>query len=663
MLWLAAGPLTTNDLWWHLAHGRAYAASGPWPEADPCLFTAERGPEPHQWLFALAVHGVDSAVGLHGLRVVHPIVVAGIALLAFALFRREAGRIAPACLATAVFLVLSWYRIVQFRPELFSIAATLLLCALLFEPKLPSWRAVAAAVVLIAVWANVHAVFMVGPLLIAAALAGVGLRWLLGDAVAARQRAGRLAVALGLGLVAALLNPRGLQQHLAFLSASKDGAIWGVIDEWSSFDPFTHSNFEPAVSPLAWATVDVLLVGFALLAAIGFAQWMRERTAERLDASDPVRFVLGIAGIAALLTSIRFLWLAVFPILFVLHRLRAWSPRRLDLVFAAATVALAGLYPVIGGFDALASLQPQTLRTWLANAYTERRFFDEGVRFLEATGVRGNLFHPYGMGGLLCYRLAPEIHTFMDGSMNFPPEVAVDYQNVNTDRGSRPDEGRLEVLDRRGIDIFFGVGVPAGGARTEEAGIYTAASLDGVPGWIPVSRSLRHTIYLRRNADNAENLTRVADWYASQEVPFDPVRGLDPGAVIAARPDWAGAEGMVPRSYTELVAAARPGSPRRAAALETLGLGYALAGAYEEGLANDREAVRLRPRASAPRRRLVYGLLRLGRIDEARREAAVLLSVAPADPRSHAFARAAQQPTPRALNGLPLLTSRNPLRQ
>merc|ERR1711969_225143 len=125
------------------------------------------------------------------------------------------------------------------------------------------------------------------------------------------------------------------------------------------------------------------------------------------------------------------------------------------------------------------------------------------------------------MGGLLCYRLAPEVRTFVDGSMNFSPDVAVDYQNVNTDRGSRPGESRLDVLERRGIDLFFGVGVPTGGARTAETGIYTTASLDGAPGWIPVSRSLRHTIYLRRDACNAENLRRIADWYASQNVPFD----------------------------------------------------------------------------------------------------------------------------------------------
>ena len=660
---LAAGPLTTNDLWWHLAHGQAYATSGPWLASDPCLATAVEGPIPHQWLFALAAHGVERVSGLHGLRVLHALAAAGIVWLALARFRRAAGRLAPACLATAVFLVLSWYRLVQLRPELFSIFAALLLCVLLFEPRVPSWRRVLAAVVLLAVWANVHAAFLVGPLLIAAAGAGVLVRWRLGDAAVERRRAGRLASALGLGLFAALANPRGTGQHLAFLSATEDGAIWSVVDEWARFDPFAHSNFDPAVSLLAWWTTDFLIVGFAVLAVIGGVRFVRAPSATRLDEVDPVGLMLGIAGVVAMLTSIRFLWLSIFPLLFLLRAARRWPARRLDPVLAGATILLAGFYPWVGGFEALASVQPRNARAWFDDAYTGRRFFDEGVRFLDSTGVRGNLFHTYAMGGLLCHRLAPDVRTFVDGSMNFPPEVSRDYQNVNTDRGTRVGESRLDVLDRHEIDLFFGVGVPMGGERTDEAGVYTAASLDGARDWIPVSRSLRHAIYLKRNARNAENLRRISEWYAAQGVPFDVRSGLDPGAVIRARPEWAETQGMVPQGHSALRAAAEPGNTRRVGAVELLGLGYALVGAYEEQVANDRVAVALRPRAPAPRRRLVYGLLRLGRFEEARQEAAALLRLDPGDPRSRAFARAAEFPAPDAVNGLPLLVSRRPLRQ
>ena len=124
---LVGGPLLDNDMWWHLAHGRAYLDSGPYLDHDPCLGTAERGPIPHQWAFALAAHGVERLTGVHGLRWLHALAALAIGALAWSACRREAGSAAAALLGTAVFLVLSWYRVVQLRPELLTIAGALLL--------------------------------------------------------------------------------------------------------------------------------------------------------------------------------------------------------------------------------------------------------------------------------------------------------------------------------------------------------------------------------------------------------------------------------------------------------------------------------------------------------------------------------------------------------
>lgn len=215
ILYLVGGPLLDNDLWWHLAHGRAYLEAGPWLDTDPCLGTAERGPIPHQWGFAVAARIVELLAGLQGLRVVHALAALGITGLAFRELRRDVGPGAPALCATAVFLVLSWYRLVQLRPELMTLAGVLLLHRLLFVPALPSRRQILLATGVVVLWANVHAAFLVGPLLTAAALAGVAARYAaarvagVGDASAEARRAGHLAAALGLSLVAALLNPRG----------------------------------------------------------------------------------------------------------------------------------------------------------------------------------------------------------------------------------------------------------------------------------------------------------------------------------------------------------------------------------------------------------------------------------------------------------------------
>jgi len=691
VLYLAAAPLTTNDLWWTLAHGEAYAHQGPWLEADPCLYTAEGPPAPHQWLFALALHGVERGFGLRGLRVAHALAVAGILWLVWSLFRREAEGTAAACLATCVFLVLSWYRLIQLRPELVSVAATLALYRLLLEPDaVPSWRRVGASTALLVVWANLHALFMIGPLLILAALAGVGVRiglrrWAgLGAPAGELRRARRLAAALALGLVAALLNPGGIQQHLAFLTSSQAGAIFVVLDEWTAFDPLAPSNYAPAVSLAAWLLTDLLLLGFLAAALVVGVRLLRAPSQPRLEAADPVRLALGLAGALALLVSIRFLWMSVFPLLFLLRFQRLESARaapRSAWVCAAASLAVALAFPLWGGFTTAAALFPRDLRAYLSDSYTGHRFFEPGLRFLEETGVEGRLFNAYPMGGILCYRLAPRIRTFVDGSLNFPADVQRDYQQVNLQRGVWPFESHLDVLDRRNVDLYFGIGVPAGGTRTAADGTYTTANLEQAPGWIPVSRSFRHAIYLRANERNRENLRRIAAYYESRGVPFDPERGLDPGAVIEARPDWAAGADLLPPAYPELQRAAQGDDPdARFRALERLGLAYALAGAYELQLRNDREAAALRPEAKAPLRRIAYAQLRLGRGAAARRTAAALLALERHDPRSvlvaliadrywRAQARAnpmqglAPVPLDAPVNELPLLRSRNPLRQ
>ena len=77
-----------------------------------------------------------------------PLLILGVPVLdtAFAIFRRESRSIPVACCATGAFIVLSWWRLLQFRPDLVSIAATLGLYRLLLEQdEPPSWRRIAGA--------------------------------------------------------------------------------------------------------------------------------------------------------------------------------------------------------------------------------------------------------------------------------------------------------------------------------------------------------------------------------------------------------------------------------------------------------------------------------------------------------------------------------------
>ena len=46
LLFDVAGPIRSDDVWWHIALGDSYRAEGPWLDSDPLLYTAVDGPPP-----------------------------------------------------------------------------------------------------------------------------------------------------------------------------------------------------------------------------------------------------------------------------------------------------------------------------------------------------------------------------------------------------------------------------------------------------------------------------------------------------------------------------------------------------------------------------------------------------------------------------------------
>ena len=657
LLHLCGGPLATPDVWWHLAMGEVYATEGPWPEGgDPLLHTAhDAAPVQHEWLFGVALHGIERAFGLRGVRAAHVLGVLAILLLVYSLFRHEAATRAEAAVALLVFVLLGWWRVMQVRPDLVSIPAAFGLYRLLLESGRPPGRArIAAAALLLLLWANAHSLFAIGLLLLAAALAGVGLRaglprWLGMPAPVPGEGAlaGRLAAALGIGAAATLVNPRGIAQHATFFTSSREHAIWSISDEWMHFDPFSPAGYGDAVSLPAWIAANAVGAALVVAGAAALARLRARRSEASLRAADPVLFGLGVAGVLATLVSVRFLWMLGFALLYLLRARRlAGTPQLaiaapLGALLAATGVAIAIAFPQIEGFRARAERVPGSVAAYLATDYDGPKFFDDGVRFLEATGIDGRLFNTYPMGGYLGYWLAPRVRTFVDSrTEHYPPEVLEDYFRVTEVRGARPGETFLDVLDRRGVDVFFGTGMPTLGAGRR----YTAAHLEGLADWILVSRSTRHGIYLRRGERGEANLARVVDYYAREGVPFDPERGLDVAEVIRARPDWAAAHGLLPPDYARLAADRESPDPgRRFEALDALGTAHALTGNYAEGAEIEREALRIRSGAKGPRRRLVYDLLRLDQPVAALIHAKTLQELDPRDPISARFFETARR--------------------
>lgn len=622
LLLVSAGqPIFTDDVWWHLGLGEIYAAQGPWLDLDPFLHTAQGPPAPAAWLFDLLLYGMESTAGLQGLRVIHVALVIGILGLTWLLARRAAVSAAGASLCVASFTALAAHRLIQLRPHLLTILAALLVYWLLVaDGKRPSWGRVCLFVLLMALWANLHAAFLLGLLLPAAAVVGL-LGASLFRAAAERasdlRRARRLAVALGVGALATLVNPGGLETHLLYWSGGEQAPVLSrVLDEWSPVDPFSLPSANAPVTPLAWGFVWFLLAATACAAASALWRWPR-RAAGR-GAPDPALLAMSFASLAMLLAAVRFLWLGIFPLLAFSQWLAAAPPashaQRVGRGWAIAGVALL----LVPGFLYWGDW-PRISRvlSWprYFEPYLAAKYHGHAVWLMRDAQLEGRLYNDYFIGNYLSYALAPDLRVFVSGSLNVPEATLRDSSALARGVG-RDDESFFEVLDRYGIDVFLGVGMPRL-SSTGRSGEHTTTLLEGADGWIPIFRNVQGAVYLRVGEENRGNLRRITDYYAGIGLHFDPERGFDVEGVIREAPEWAVAHGVIPAEFGRLeenLFSSRPAIRREARA--RLASVFAVIGLYERAVALDRKAVAEGPNALAARR-LVWSLLHLGRETEA----------------------------------------------
>src|SRR5262249_33634609 len=148
---------------------------------------------------------------------------------------------------------------------------------------------------------------------------------------------------------------------------------------------------------------------------------VRERSAEALRDLDALHLGLAAAGAVAMVVAARFLWLAVFPLLFLLRAASRAQERRAPARpppppgAAAACAALLVAFPSAVRLDAFALEVANERGGYWRSPWLDERYCGPGMRFLRDAGLRGRLFQPFNLGGFLGYWLAPGLRTFIDG--------------------------------------------------------------------------------------------------------------------------------------------------------------------------------------------------------------------------------------------------------
>ena len=405
-------------------------------------------------------------------------------------------------------------------------------------------------------------------------------------------------------------------------------------------NPFAWPKPTLPPTPVAWAIVWGLLIGIALLAPRAIAS-VRGRGTRRPERLDPAAVGAAAISLALVLGASRFLWLGLFPLLVIARAAGGLVATRSGAAWVlAVSPALCALSFARWGDWPLVTRGVPWTPSGYARPYAVNKYYAEPVWIARDAGLEGRLYCDYFQAGFAGYWLAPRIRTLVNGTLNVSPDALRAAAAIAARSGLDDGEHFPELLDRFGIDLFLGIRPPETG-NPYRPWVSTTAHLEDTPDWIAVFRNLSASLYLRADARNRANLARVAQYYASRHVPFDPARGFEPLRVIREAPDWARDQALVPERFGALEHIARTGRGESAVdARHRVAAIYVALGLYEQAIALDRTTLEIRPQAVRARRRLVWSLLHLRHYAEAAEAAAGLAQQPAADGLSHAIARA-----------------------
>lgn len=345
----SSAPIDDVDSYWHVVIGGEILATrtvrglgSAWAWYDP--------PEPwttSQWLSEAAMAGLVRLGGWDALVYITVFLAIGLAMsAAWLIFRRASGRRAVLLMAVASVSLVPW---IQVRPATFSLLAIVFIAdaaeRLLTEGRLPRWWVIP----LVAIWANIHGLWVLAPAAIA--LASL-LYWL---AAPSERRGFVLRASAFVALLAAAgsltpLGPQGLILPLLLRDATTH------IDEW-----------QPVVV-LSWVSLPLLAVGAVLV-----LNWTRR---QKPSAGE---VVFALAWVAFAVTAQRNTLVGALMLLPLAARSIGTTPASWKAVFATpfgrigtvATSAVAVLV-VLAGFarvDPLAETTPLAIALRLTDDY------------------------------------------------------------------------------------------------------------------------------------------------------------------------------------------------------------------------------------------------------------------------------------------------------
>ena len=392
-------PVIDPDFWWHLRTGQLIAQSHVIPHTDPYSFTNIGKPWiTQEWLSELFMYGLYR-LGSYGLLIfVFSLTITAAFYLSYLCCPKEsrpyiAGFV---LLLGAIATAPTW----GVRPQMISLFFTSLVLYLLScYWKAAKIKYLIPLPLLTLIWANLHAGYFLGLVIIAIFITGGLIELFLADYFKIGEfnkpcikNILILCGFFGLSILTTLVNPNGI--HILFypFQTLTSQAMQQFIQEW--FSPDFHQLMW---QPLAWF----------ILAFIGIGMIGKKTI-------SPIKIILTLLfGYAALLSARHIPLFVIIAIPVLSEQIAAiikiqsdtLKPSRLSRV---AFYLLPVLFLLVTGirFYQVLNNQPKSE----ADAFPKA-----AVDWIENNHPVGPIFNSYGWGGYLIWRLYPEYPVYIDG--------------------------------------------------------------------------------------------------------------------------------------------------------------------------------------------------------------------------------------------------------
>jgi hypothetical protein len=389
------------------------------------------------WLTQVGYYFLFEQGGLALVQCVNALLLALTMALLVLLCRRISGSLGVAA-AVGIVTFFGLWQVLTIRPQTCSLLLFVLLYSLLDAAARRPWLLFVPPV-LLALWANLHGAFPAGLLLLGCfLLARAWEAWKAGQPVLADVFLRRLALCLGVSVLATLVNPYGWGVY-QYVGLTSNTAAARRIDEWvpPSFDQWIGLAF---------------FVSLALLAGLLLANWLR------LGRRPSAREVILIACFLPLAAgSIRMAawWLLVIaPILSaalaallradgkVTPRLQ--PTRGATIVFALLLLAVVFCLPALQAYHPLLQFTRQGTRT-----EDDLEAVQHHLRTQHA--ATGRIFSRFEWGEYLTWSASPDYRVFMDGRIEiYPDEVWTQYEAVTCGK-----DNWQQILNTYAVDYLF----------------------------------------------------------------------------------------------------------------------------------------------------------------------------------------------------------------